>query len=629
MNWKTLKTPRLLGGVGIGVALALVAVIATNATGGGRALVTAGVNSLDYAPPDMVLYNGKIATQDAKRSIVQAIAIRAGSVLAVGTNDQMKALAGPHTRSIDLGGRTVLPGLLQGHLHGLRNGYACFTQSPRLDNIYDRTDALNQMAFKAKYVKAGSWVWITSGWNINQFGQRGMFTQAELDKAFPNNPVDIRAAGFTGSAANSMTLKALGLTTSSTGVTLSTAGVLSLTGATQQAADANIIAQNNAQTIGTQEQCLSDFIREYNANGGTGWYDSAGNASPFDPAGGCTESLQGSHDHQAVLDLWMHHQLNARIDFEVMNAYSGFAQLASDQRHEVSFLGDDMLREAGIGEEVECPGGAPLVGPSAGSGSNPGVPDLAVDYLNIVTFLAKNHMGFQHHASSKAAQDSELSFWQQANQIYPIKDLRWSIAHPGDDGVSPTADTLSVAKALGVTMVPGDAGFLGTGTARALIGNIVRAGVNLCMGTDAMNVAPYPPFGMLAYTITGETQDPNSVGIAVDQRLTRQQALDAATRECAYLMFEDGRIGQLTPGAHADLIVLDQDYFTVANHSIRDIRSLLTLVNGKVVWGSPKGPWASIDPCYKAMGGQAWVDESKSTVAMDMHSCAATPTPAP
>ncbi len=627
MSWKTLRAPRFLGGVGIGATLAIAAVVATNATGGGRSLVTAGINGLDYAPPDMVLYNGKIATQNSKRQVVQAIAIRDGNVLATGTNDQMKALAGKHTRSLDLGGRTVLPGLLDGHLHGLRNGYACFTQSPRIDNVYDRTDALNQLALKAKYVKPGAWVWITSGWNINQFGQRGMFTQAELDQAFPNNPVDIRAAGFTGSAANSMTLKVLGLTTTSTGVALSTAGVLSLTGTAQQAADGNIIAQNNAQSIGTQEQCLADFIREANANGLTGWYDSAGNASPFDPNGGCTESLQGSHDHQAVLDLWLHRQLNARVDFEIMNSYSGYPQLIKDQRHETSFLGDDMLREAGIGEEVECPGNTALTGPSVGDTRTPGVPDLAADYLNFVTFLASNHMGFQHHASSKAAQDSELSFWQKANTIYPIKDLRWTIAHPGDDGVSPTPDTLSVAKSLGIGMVPGDAGFLGTGTARALIGNIQRSGVRMCLGTDAMNVAPYPPFGDLAYAITGETQDPNSVGIAVDQRLTRQEALDDKTSQCAWQFMQDNRLGQLTPGAHADLIVLDQDYFTVPNHSIRDLRSLLTLVNGTVVWGSPKGPWASLDPCYTAMGGQKWVDASKNTVAMDMHSCKATPTP--
>ena len=111
----------------------------------------------------------------------------------------------------------------------------------------------------------------------------------------------------------------------------------------------------------------------------------------------------------------------------------------------------------------------------------------------------------------------------------------------------------------------------------------------MCLGTDAMNVAPYPPFGDLAYAITGETQDPNSVGIAVDQRLTRQEALDDKTSQCAWQFMQDNRLGQLTPGAHADLIVLDQDYFTVPNHSIRDLRSLLTLVNGRIVWGSPAG----------------------------------------
>jgi predicted amidohydrolase YtcJ len=464
--------------------VAITAVAVTTATGGGRSLVTAGINGLDYAPPDMVLYNGKVATQDAKRTIVQAIALRDGKVLAVGTTDEMKALAGKHTRSVDLGGRTVLPGLLDGHLHGLRNGHHCFTQSPRLDNIYDRQDALTQMSLKAKYVKPGSWVWITSGWNINQFGQRGMFTQAELDKVFPANPVDIRAAGFTGSAANT-----------------------------------------------------------------------------------------------------------------------------------------------GVGEEVECPGNTPLVGASLGDTRTPAVADLADDYLKPVTFLAQNHMGLQHHASSKAAQDSELSFWQKANQLYPIKDLRWTIAHPGDDGVSPTPETLAIAKQLGIGMVPGDAGQLGTGTARALVGNIQRAGVHMCLGTDAMNVAPYPPFGDIAYAVTGETEDPSSVGLAVDPRLTRQQALDDETLPCAWQFMQDGRLGQLTPGAHADLIVLDQDYFTVPNHSIHDIRSLLTVVDGRIVWGSPKGPWATLDPCSKAMGGQKWVDQSKNTAAMDMNPCQPTPTP--
>jgi hypothetical protein len=108
-----------------------------------------------------------------------------------------------------------------------------------------------------------------------------------------------------------------------------------------------------------------------------------------------------------------------------------------------------------------------------------------------------------------------------------------------------------------------------------------------------------------------------------------QQALDSTTTGCAHLFFQDGRLGRPTPGAHADQIVLDRDCFTEPNHSLRDLRSLLTIVDGRIVWGSPRGPWASYDACYKAMGGQKWVDESKNTIAMDTHACQPHPDPGP
>jgi predicted amidohydrolase YtcJ len=609
VSWKEAATPRNAGRAAV-VATCLVAafVVALNATGGGRTLVTAGVNDLAYSPPETILFNGKISTQDAKNSTVQAIAIRNGDVLAVGTDAKIKALAGPKTKAIDLGGRRVLPGQIDGHLHGLRNGYHCYTNSPRLDNVYKRSDALQLFANKAKHVSAGQWLWITSGWNPKQFSDTpGVFTLAELDQAFPNNPVDFRAAGVAGVQTNTAGLKALGLTASNpTGV---------LTGAAQTAADAAVIAQIDGNSIDVQQKCLKDFVREANANGLTSWYDSAGNQQPFNPAGACVESLQGLHDHQAVIGLWQDGRLNARIDYQIMNQYAGYKQLVLDQRHTNPFMGDDMLRIAGIGEEVECPGNSPLVGASAN------VPDLATDYQNLVDFIASNRLGFQHHASAKATQDSELAAWSKANQIYPIAKLRWTIAHPGDDGVSPTNDTLAVAKGLGIGMVPGDAGMLGIGTARPLIGNIQRAGVHLCLGTDAMNVAPYPPFGVLFYAVSGQTQDPAAPGLAADQLLTRQQALDARTKNCAWNMHQDNKLGRLAPGYHADLIVLDRDYFTEPVAQIKDTRSLLTIVGGRITYASPKGPWAKSDPCYAAMGGDAWVKASANTFALNRNSC--------
>jgi hypothetical protein len=316
-----------------------------------------------------------------------------------------------------------------------------------------------------------------------------------------------------------------------------------------------------------------------------------------------------------VIQLWLDHRLNARIDYQIMNQYSGYPQLALDQRHTNPFMGDDMLRIAGIGEEVECPGNAPLVGPSAN------VPDLAVDYQKLVDFLASNRLGFQHHANTKLTQDSELAAWANANKIYPIAKLRWTIAHPGDDGLSPTQDTLAVAKQLGIGMVPSDSGMLGTSPSRPLIGNIQRAGVHLCLGTDAMNVAPYPPFGDLFFAVSGQTMDPAVAGLPADQRLTRQQALDARTKNCAWNMRQDNALGRLMPGYHADLIVLDRDYFSEPVAQIKDTRSLLTMVGGRITYASPKGPWAKADPCYSAMGGDAWVKASAATFAIDLNSC--------
>jgi predicted amidohydrolase YtcJ len=605
---KSVGKARHAGRLGVALlCLAAAFAVALNATGGQHVLVAAGVNDLNYAPPQIILYNGKVSTENAKNETAQALAIRSGTILAAGANDKIKALAGKQTLLVDLGGRRVLPGLDDAHLHGLRNGYHCFTNSPRLEGIYTRTDAIKYFAVKSKHIPAGQWVWITSGWNINQFtDKQGMFTLAELDQAFPNNPVDFRAAGFAGSQTNTKGLQALGLTASNpTG---------QLTGAGQQAADAQIIAQINGNSIEKQASCLKDFIRDANAAGLTGWVDPGGNQAPFNPSGGCEEALSALHDHQAVVDMWMNGQLNARVPYYEMNHYAGYAQAAADQRHASGFLGDDMLRTMGVGEEVECPGGGVLAGPSQN------VADQAADYKALTEFLASNRLSLQHHASSKAAQDSELSFWVNANKIYPIEKLRWFIAHPGDDGVSPTADTLAVAKQLGVGMVPGDSGALGTGTARALIGNIQRAGVRMCLGVDAMNVAPYQPFGDLWYVVSGETLDPASPGIAIDQRLTRQQALDGKTKDCAWFFKQDNRLGRIAPGYHADVIVLDRDYFTVPAHEIRSIKSLLTIVDGRIVWGSPRGPWAKLDPCYTASGGQAWVDAAKSS-PVDTASC--------
>src|SRR5262245_32558652 len=145
--------------------------------------------------PDLVLHNGRISTVDARNSTVEAIAIKNGEIVATGRNGRIRGLARRNTRLVDLNRRRVLPGLIDGHLHGLRNGYHCFTQAVRLDNVFSRAQALGLYAAKGRQLVADTWIVTTAGWTVAQLDQHGMFTLAELDAALPANPVFIVGSG--------------------------------------------------------------------------------------------------------------------------------------------------------------------------------------------------------------------------------------------------------------------------------------------------------------------------------------------------------------------------------------------------------------------------------------------------
>jgi predicted amidohydrolase YtcJ len=142
--------------------------------------------------PDLVLYNGKISTVDANNSTVEAIAIRDGTIIARGGSRQVQALATKSTRLINLNGRRVLPGLIDGHLHGMRNAYHCFTQTVRLDLVTSRTEALAAYAAKAASLSAGRWIWTTSGgWNLNQLDTpRGLHLQRAQRRGAEQSDLD-------------------------------------------------------------------------------------------------------------------------------------------------------------------------------------------------------------------------------------------------------------------------------------------------------------------------------------------------------------------------------------------------------------------------------------------------------
>ena len=158
--------------------------------------------------PDTILLNGKILTLDARSTVALAVAITDGRVAAVGSSDDIRKLAGPSTRVIDLRGRTVIPGLIDSHLHAIR---AALSFSTEVNWIGARSleEALGRIRAAARTMKPGSWLIVAGGWNVQQFEENRRPTQAELTAVAPNNPVYVQL-GYGWSMLTPLAHKALG-----------------------------------------------------------------------------------------------------------------------------------------------------------------------------------------------------------------------------------------------------------------------------------------------------------------------------------------------------------------------------------------------------------------------------------
>jgi predicted amidohydrolase YtcJ len=510
----------------------------------------------DLGVPDIVLYGGKISTVDERNSVVEAIAIRDGEILATGRSRPIKAMAERGTTVINLRGRRVLPGLIDGHLHGMREGYHCWTQVVRLDLITERAAALAAYRAKADELPDGRWIWTTAGgWNLGQLDDPTIFTFDELTAAAPRNPLWITGSGFSGPRVNQAALDLLGLSAGSPGVELGPDGRPTgrLTGAASAAANTAILAQLDALGIDGEAECLADFIAEANGRGLTAWKDAGGNTAPWSTIGAINEGL---HVEEGAMQLYRDRGLNARIAYNAMSNYEGFPRQLEDTRNTVGFLGDDMFRYMGPGEDM--------------------MPDDP-DYQNFTRYSAGKRLSVETHVG---ALDPLLDGFEAANNVYPVDKLKWRIAHPGNG--EPTDEQLERAKRLGVGWALTFSA-VRNGAPGPRFRSTMQNSAHMCLATDAMNVAPWAPFQSLWYVTTGQTLLPGVQGVPMEQRLTRAEALRHATVDCGWFIDQDGRVGSLRPGWHADLIVLNDDYLRVPDNAIKDIRSNLTIVDGRIV----------------------------------------------
>ena len=533
---------------------------------------------------DTLLVNGKILTADAAFSIREAVAVRDGKISATGTTAEMRRLAGAKTRVIDLQGRTVIPGLIDSHMHAIRAALSFATEVNWI-GASSLSEALNRIRDAAHNMKPGSWLIVAGGWNVQQFKENRRPTQAELVEAAPNNPVYVQL-GYGWAVLSPLAFKALNITSDAD---LPAHGKLErdagghLTGAVSGGQDAIIALFDRLPLPNFQQQVegTKKFFRELNRLGLTGVGDPGGNnITP--------------ESYEAIFKVWRDGQLTIRVAYSLCGMTPGkeFEEYQSLLQLLPMGFGDDMLRFNGLGERVTW----------AMNNNNKPTDEEKEKYYKIVKWAAQHGMSVTMHWANDASAGQLLGIFERVNQEVPISKLRWSIAHLND--ASPA--TLRRMKALGVGWTVQDAMYFGGEQFREQRGAdaarrappVVTAkeiGVTMGAGTDAHRVASYNPFTALQWFLDGKTVGGKALR-GPEETPSRAEALRLYTQGSAWFSHDENKRGSLEAGKLADLAVLSKDYMTAPVDQIGGIESLLTMVGGKIVYAA--GPFQKLEEVH-------------------------------
>jgi predicted amidohydrolase YtcJ len=523
--------------------------------------------------PDLVLLGGKIVTGDAESNVHEALAIHDGKVLALGSVGEIRALAGSATRIVELGGRTVVPGLIDSHLHAIR---AALSFSTEVNWIGARTldEALARVTTAAQRRPPGAWLIVAGGWNELQFAERRRPTQAELEAAAPNNPVYVQL-GYGWAVMTDDGFERLGITGDAD---LPGGGMLEreggrLTGAISggQSAIIALFDRLPKPTFADQLQGTKEFFRELNRLGITGVVDPGGNN--LFPA-----------DYQALFDVWRRGELTVRVAYSLNGQTAGgeLAELQSLTALLPMGFGDSRLKFNGLGERV-----------THAMNNNPEpTAEHKERYYEIARWAAERGMAITMHWGPDGTVDHLLDIFERVDREVSIAPLRWSIAHLNDASEA----TLARMAALQVGWTVQDAMYFGgedlirrSGPdAGRRIPPVVtgdRLGVTIGAGTDAHRVASYNPFTALQWFLDGKTVAGTAIR-APDETPDRMTALKFYTRGSAWFSFDERDRGSLEVGKLADLAVLSADYLTVPVEEVGAIESVLTLLDGVAVYAA-------------------------------------------
>jgi len=553
--------------------------VGTAATAGRAFSAVPAAPLLPGATPDIVLVNGRIHTMDVRNTVAASVTVRNGRIADVSA-DPRRGATTPGAVVIDLRGRTVIPGVIETHLHGLDTADRVGYHTLELESAGTIRGVQEELARQRKTVPEGQWITAIGAANTNLWAEHRFPTLQELDDAVPDRPV-LLYQGFNGAAAtNSLGKRFFDAADAGPSPHPDYVGV-------RVAADGSIGASNpqnggpstNALFLLRKLQVFED--RKRNAVRTMTYSTSLGLTTWLDKstiyALGPLHPRQGSAgvDPYRLRDSWnvLHNEgrmtMRVQMDFTCFAERDDNAMLKEYLRNSLPYFGDDMLRTGGIGEWP--------------------APQAAVEQTRAAQRLvAEAGWRCDNDAANGEALARLVDQLESLNREVDITALRWNVNLLGNTAGWVGADYLDRLQALGCSIQLSANNWVNSNDAK-IVGHsyrtINRHPIRKSLFSNGTHISPLNPWLHLYYVVTGV----NSYGQRVnpDESLTREEALRLRTRESSWHLRMEDRLGTIEPGKLADLVVLDRDYFTVPDIEIRKIKSLLTLVDGKIVHEAP------------------------------------------
>ncbi|MGD1097605.1 MAG: amidohydrolase [Bryobacteraceae bacterium] len=548
----------------------------------GLALVFSGVRAHAQAPAAETIYiDGKVVTVDPAFSIAEAFAVTGEKFTAVGKSADVRKLAGPATRIVNLHGRTVIPGLEDSHLHNAGGG-----PGVDLSGARSMADVLAAVALRVKNVTAGETVVSNGDWHEAQLKEQRLPLRRDLDTVSPNNPVVLVRGGHE-FILNSAALARWHIdktTAAPEGGQISTYTDGEPNGELVDRARTLVTLPASSLTQQEQMDSWMEQFRKLNAAGLTSIRQPGIPLAQF--------RLFQEMKRRGMLTVRVNALLSAppNADAASVRAFIESSGVKPDE-------GDEWVRIQGM--KLIADGGfeggwmrEPYQEPYGKDGHYRGLQLIPTDrYIGIVREL--NRLGWRvgTHAVGDAAMDQVLAGYEAANVDRSIVGKRWAIEH----GFLPREEHFARMKALGLVVTVQNHLYLAGpslvrlwGPQRAAWVTPVRAyldhGISLAAGTDS-SVVPYPPLWTIYHFVTRDTISGGVMG--ADQKITRQEALRLSTMGTAYLTFDERTKGSIEAGKLADFVVLAQDILTIPEKGIEQAKVLMTVVGGKAVFIAP------------------------------------------